>query len=66
VDGWKYILEVNNPAGDALYSVRSNSLYERANVIADYPQMATGLHDQLYDWFRIPTDFNFLPSVRYR
>ncbi len=64
--GWKYILEVNNPAGNALYNLRPNPLYEPANVIADYPQMGARLHDQIYDWFRLPTQFNFLPSVRYR
>lgn len=65
-DGWKYVMEVGNPAGDALYQVRPDSLYEGANVVADYPQMAARLHDDIFDWFRMPTDFNFLPSVRYR
>jgi arylsulfatase A-like enzyme len=64
-DGWKYVLEVNNPAGDALYKVRPNSLYEAANAIADYPQKANTLHKGIYDWFLIPTEFNFLPSVRF-
>jgi arylsulfatase len=65
-DGWKYILEFGNPAGDALYRVRDRSIYEGQNAIGDFPQMAQELHDQLYDWFRLPTTFNFLPSVRDR
>lgn len=64
-DGWKYILEVNNPSGNALYRVRQDSVYEGANLLSDYPQMADDLHDGIYDWFRLPTEFNFLPSVRY-
>jgi arylsulfatase len=63
---WKYILEFNNPAGNALYRLRDETLFEGANAISDYPQMAEKLEDQLYDWFALPTTFNFLPSVRYR
>jgi arylsulfatase len=63
---WKYVMEFNHPAGDALYRLRDESIYEGANAIGDYPQMAEKLNDQLYNWFRLPTTFNFLPSVRYR
>ena len=65
-DGWKYVLEVNNPAGDALYRVQRNSVYEDGNALADYPQMASRLQDDIYDWFALPTRFHFLPAVRYR
>lgn len=65
-DGWKYIKEVDNPAGDALYQVQADSIYEGANMLGDYPQMGEQLHQELFDWFRLPTDFLFMPSVRYR
>lgn len=64
-DGWKYVLEIDNPSGDALYRVRPDSVYEGANLLADYPQMADFLHQGIYDWFHVPTNFNYLPSVRY-
>lgn len=61
--GWKYILEFQYPAGDALYQVQPTSLYEPENLIADYPDLAGEFYDQLYEWFRLPTHFDFLPSV---
>jgi arylsulfatase A-like enzyme len=64
-DGWKYVLEVNNPEGNALYQVSSESVYEGPNLIAEDPSKTEGLHKQLYDFFRLPTDFNFVPSIRY-
>jgi arylsulfatase len=63
---WKYILEFNNPAGDAFYTLREDSIYERQNALGDNPHMAEEFHDQIYDYFRLPTMFNFLPSVRDR
>jgi len=66
IGGWKYVKEINNPAGDALYQVQANSIYEGDNRRGDYPQKAQELHDTLFDWFRLPTDFLFFPSVRYR
>lgn len=63
-NGWKYVLEVNNPPGNSLYQLQSSSIYEGANLIADYPQKSQRLNAELYDWFRVPTDYNFLPSVR--
>lgn len=62
-DGWKYVLEVNNPAGDALYRLQRNSVYEDGNALADYPQMAAQLHDDIYDWFALPTNFTFVLAV---
>jgi arylsulfatase A-like enzyme len=64
-DGWKYVLEINNPEGNALYQVGAETIYEGPNVIAENPVKTEGLHEKIYDWFRLPTDFNFLPSVRY-
>ncbi len=66
IGGWKYVKEINNPAGDALYQVQADSIYEGVNMRGDYPQKAQELHDTLFDWFRLPTDFLFFPSVRYR
>lgn len=63
-DGWKYILEFNHPQGDALFPVQPASLYEQANVITEYPDLTQRLYDQLYEWFRLPTHFHFLPSVQ--
>ncbi len=64
-DGWKYIFERNNPDGNALFEVRDVSVYEETNLLGDYPQKAGGYQDKLYDWFRLPTYFNFVPSARY-
>lgn len=61
--GWKYILEFQHPQGDALYEVQPTSVYEPENRIADYPELAGQLFDQLYEWFRLPTHFDYLPSV---
>ncbi len=65
-DGWKYIKEVGNPAGDSLYQVQPESLYEVSDVLSFYPQKGQQLHDELFDWFLLPTDYLFVPSVRYR
>jgi arylsulfatase A-like enzyme len=64
-DGWKYIFEVNNPGGNELFEVQPDSVYEDANLIAEYPQKAEVYQEMLYDWFRLPTYFNFVPSARY-
>jgi arylsulfatase A-like enzyme len=65
-NGWKYVFEVNHPEGNALLKIQSQSVYEGFNLIAEYPQKSVGLHAKVFDWFRMPTDFNFIPSVRYR
>jgi arylsulfatase A-like enzyme len=64
-DGWKYVFEVNNPEGHALFEVQPDSVYEGVNLIAEYPQKAETYQEMLYDWFRLPTYFNFVPSARY-
>jgi arylsulfatase A-like enzyme len=64
-DGWKYIFERNNPGGNALYEVQDVSVYEETNLIVDYPQKAEGYQEKLYDWFQLPTYFNFVPSASY-
>jgi N-acetylglucosamine-6-sulfatase len=63
-NGWKYILEFNNTPADALYQVEPESLYESNNLIADYPELAQQFYDQLYDWFRLPTEYFFLPTIQ--
>jgi len=63
VDGWKYILEFQNPSGDALYQVEPVTVYEPDNLIIEYPELAGELYNQLYKWFRLPTHFDYLPSV---
>ncbi|MFO7662229.1 MAG: sulfatase [Chloroflexota bacterium] len=61
---WKYILEFQNPAGNALFQVKNDSIYEPENLIAFYPNEAEVYYDQLYDWFRLPTHFHFMAPVQ--
>lgn len=63
-DGWKYIKEINNPGGDALYQVESESVHEGTNRLSEQPELGESLHGELFRWFRLPTDFLFLPSVQ--
>jgi arylsulfatase A-like enzyme len=65
-DGWKFIKEVDHPAGNVLYQLKPKTIFEGSDLIEDFPQRAERLDQQVFDWFRMPTDFNFLPSVRYR
>lgn len=65
-DGWKYIAQVNNPAGNALYEVQDDSLYEQENKLGSEPDRAQQLHETLAGWFWLPTDFWYMPSVHYR
>jgi arylsulfatase len=62
-DNWKYILQVDNQADDALYQLQPGSLYEPENLIASEPERAAAYYSNIYDWFNLPTSFNFLPNV---
>ncbi len=64
-DGWKYILEMNNPGGAELYELQPASIYEELDVRSEHPQKTEKYQEMLYDWFRLPTYFNFVPSASY-
>lgn len=63
---WKYVMAVGAPEEDALYQLRPKSVYEGDNMLADYPQRAERLHQQIFDWFRMPTSFTFMSVVKYQ
>lgn len=65
-DGWKYIHQVNRPSGHELYRVQPNTQFEEMNLITDYPQIAGGYRQQTMDFFRLPTFFNYAPTLRRR
>lgn len=65
-NGWKYIHEVNHDSGAVLYAVEQESLYEKMDLIAEQPQLAGALRESLFDFFNLPTQFNFLPTVHQR
>ena len=65
-DDWKYVMQIDNPQGDALYQIDTESVFEGQNLIASFPTKAGALSVKLHDWFKLPTDFGFLPSVRFR
>ncbi len=66
VDGWKYIHEVNHDPGDVLYDLGPTSVYETINLIAEQPALAGEMRQSVFDFFRLPTEFNFLPTVHNR
>ncbi len=66
VDGWKYIHEVNHDPGDVLYDLAPASVYETIDLIAEQPVLASELRQSVFDFFRLPTEFNFLPTVQSR
>jgi arylsulfatase A-like enzyme len=61
---WKYILEFQNPDGDVLYQIEPDSIYEPENLISVYPGEAESFYNRIYEWFRLPTQFHFIPSVQ--
>ena len=65
-DNWKYVMAVGAPQDNALYRLRPDTVYEGANVIAEYPQEAERLHQDVFDWFRMPTSFTFMSVVKYQ
>lgn len=66
VDGWKYIHEVNHDPGDVLYDLAPESVYEKIDLIAEQPGVAGALRQSVFDFFRLPTEFNYLPTVQGR
>lgn len=62
--GLKFIHEIRNPDGDALYVVQPASQYETDNVIDMAPEQAQSLRDLVFDRFTVPTHFFFLSPVQ--
>lgn len=63
-EGWKFIHEIRNPGGDALYLVQPGSLYETDNIIDQVPEQAQALRDLVFDRFTVPSYFHFLAPVQ--
>jgi arylsulfatase len=62
-EGWKYIYAFAQTEQE-LYQLQPHSLYETANIIQTNLGQADLLHNQLSQWFFLPTDYTFLPSVQ--
>lgn len=65
LDDWKYIYEVAFPGDNELYQVQPTSQYEVDNVINSEPAMAAFLHQSVRDYFDLPTDYLFLPTIQH-
>lgn len=63
-DGYKLIhQQQSDPAGNELFAVEAETIFERANVAGTEPERAAAMWDGLREQFSIPTEFLFLPFV---
>jgi hypothetical protein len=62
-EGWKYIYAFAQ-TDQELYQLQPHSPYETDNIIQTNPGQADLLHNQLSQWFFLPTDYTYLPSVQ--
>ena len=61
--GWKYIHHIGLPYADELYELRSVSIYETDNLLADEPLRAATLFAALIDHFRLLTRYTYLSTM---
>lgn len=59
---WKYIHNVGQE-NDELYELQPNSIYETENLIEQEPTIAQSLFVLLQQWFHLPTDHSYLPTM---
>ena len=63
-DGYKLIhQQQSDPAGNELFAVEAETIFERENVAGPEPERAAAMWDGLQKQFSIPTEFLFLPFV---